>query len=159
LQGTVISVRQWRTLGRQRGAIVVVVGLVTTARVLRSLRIDEQMILRVIVLAALTRLAQKKLADLLVRLVAWDHALASSRPLTTGDGNQTSMTRSKAGGILGRTTEIQMTTHATIPPTSNQAERALRPAKTQQKISGRLRSEKTSLTARSRPRRVPQPAR
>jgi transposase len=31
-----------------------------------------------------------------------------------------------------------------IPPTSNQAERDLRPAKTQQKISGRLRSEETT---------------
>ena len=31
-----------------------------------------------------------------------------------------------------------------IPPTSNQADRDLRPAKTQQKISGRLRSEKTT---------------
>jgi transposase len=31
-----------------------------------------------------------------------------------------------------------------IPPTSSQAERDLRPAKTQQKISGRLRSEKTT---------------
>ena len=31
-----------------------------------------------------------------------------------------------------------------IPPTSNQAERDLRPSKTQQKISGRLRSEKTT---------------
>jgi transposase len=31
-----------------------------------------------------------------------------------------------------------------IPPTSNQAERDLRPAKTQQKISGRLRSETTT---------------
>jgi hypothetical protein len=31
-----------------------------------------------------------------------------------------------------------------IPPTSNQAERDVRPAKTQQKISGRLRSEKTT---------------
>lgn len=31
-----------------------------------------------------------------------------------------------------------------IPPTSNQAERDLRPAKTQQKISGRLRSEKAT---------------
>jgi hypothetical protein len=31
-----------------------------------------------------------------------------------------------------------------IPPTSNQAERDVRPAKTQQKISGRLRSEQAS---------------
>jgi transposase len=31
-----------------------------------------------------------------------------------------------------------------IPPTSNGAERDLRPAKTQQKISGRLRSETTT---------------
>src|SRR5437667_439708 len=31
-----------------------------------------------------------------------------------------------------------------IPPTSNQAERDLRPSKTQQKISGRLRSEKAT---------------
>ena len=31
-----------------------------------------------------------------------------------------------------------------IPPTSNQAERDLRPTKTQQKISGRLRSEQTT---------------
>ena len=35
-------------------------------------------------------------------------------------------------------------TDTAIPPTSNQAERDLRPSKTQQKISGRLRSEKTA---------------
>ena len=31
-----------------------------------------------------------------------------------------------------------------IPPTNNQAERDVRPAKTQQKISGRLRSEQST---------------
>ncbi len=31
-----------------------------------------------------------------------------------------------------------------IPPTSNQAERDVRPAKTQEKISGRLRSEQAT---------------
>jgi len=36
---------------------------------------------------------------------------------------------------------LRFTTDTRIPPTSNQAERDLRPAKTQQKISGRLRSE------------------
>jgi hypothetical protein len=38
---------------------------------------------------------------------------------------------------------LRFLTDTAIPPTSNQAERDLRPAKTQQKISGRLRSEKT----------------
>ena len=36
---------------------------------------------------------------------------------------------------------LRFLTDTAIPPTSNQAERDLRPAKTQQKISGRLRSE------------------
>jgi transposase len=39
---------------------------------------------------------------------------------------------------------LRFLSDTTIPPTSNQAERDLRPAKTQQKISGRLRSEKTT---------------
>ncbi len=39
---------------------------------------------------------------------------------------------------------LRFTTDLRIPPTSNQAERDLRPAKTQQKISGRLRSENTT---------------
>lgn len=39
---------------------------------------------------------------------------------------------------------LRFTTDLGIPPTSNQAERDLRPAKTQQKISGRLRSEQAT---------------
>ncbi|MGH3233842.1 MAG: IS66 family transposase [Streptosporangiaceae bacterium] len=39
---------------------------------------------------------------------------------------------------------LRFLTDTAIPPTSNQAERDLRPAKTQQKISGRLRSEKST---------------
>ena len=39
---------------------------------------------------------------------------------------------------------LRFTGDLRIPPTSNQAERDLRPAKTQQKISGRLRSGQTT---------------
>ena len=39
---------------------------------------------------------------------------------------------------------LRFLTDTAIPPTSNQAERDVRPAKTQQKISGRLRSEETT---------------
>jgi hypothetical protein len=39
---------------------------------------------------------------------------------------------------------LRFLTDTAIPPTSNQAERDLRPSKTQQKISGRLRSENTT---------------
>lgn len=39
---------------------------------------------------------------------------------------------------------LRFTTDLRIPPTSNQAGRDLRPAKTQQKISGRLRSEQAT---------------
>ncbi len=39
---------------------------------------------------------------------------------------------------------LRFTTDLRIPPTSNDAERGLRPAKTQQKISGRLRSEQVT---------------
>ena len=39
---------------------------------------------------------------------------------------------------------LRFVTDLRIPPTSNQAERDLRPAKTQEKISGRLRSESTT---------------
>jgi transposase len=46
--------------------------------------------------------------------------------------------RDREGDILRFTTDLR------IPPTSNQAERDVRPAKTQQKISGRLTSEKAT---------------
>jgi transposase len=41
---------------------------------------------------------------------------------------------------------LRFLTDLRIPPTSNQAERDLRPAKTQQKISGRLRSETATVS-------------
>ena len=47
---------------------------------------------------------------------------------------------------------LRFTTDLRIPPTSNQAERDLRPAKTQQKISGRLRSEQTTRAPVRHPR-------
>ena len=56
-------------------------------------------------------------------------------------------TRQKPGRLLleclrDREADVlRFLTDLRIPPTSNQAERDLRPAKTQQKISGRLRSE------------------
>jgi transposase len=46
--------------------------------------------------------------------------------------------RDRRGDVLRFTSDLR------IPPTSNQAERDLRPAKTQQKISGRLRSEQVT---------------
>jgi hypothetical protein len=46
---------------------------------------------------------------------------------------------------------LRFTTDLRIPPTSNQAERDLRPARTQQKISGRLRSEQVTSLAGAGP--------
>ncbi|MEV6157788.1 transposase [Nonomuraea sp. NPDC052129] len=46
--------------------------------------------------------------------------------------------RDRAGDVLRFAHDLR------IPPTNNQAEQDLRPAKTQQKISGRLRSEKAT---------------
>ncbi|HUK72717.1 MAG TPA: transposase, partial [Streptosporangiaceae bacterium] len=52
---------------------------------------------------------------------------------------------------------LRFLTDTAIPPTSNQAERDLRPAKTQQKISGRLRSGKTTATGTPSAATAPQP--
>jgi len=67
LEGIVLSARQWRALGRRRNAVLVGIGLAAAAHVLRNYRFDERLILRLIVLAAVTRLAWKDLARALVR--------------------------------------------------------------------------------------------
>ena len=74
LEGTVLSARQWRALGRQRNAVLVGIGLTAVARALRNYRFNERLLLRLIVLAAVTRLAWKHLAGAFARLIAWENA-------------------------------------------------------------------------------------
>jgi len=57
---------------------------------------------------------------------------------TYGPGTAHRRSRTRWSWPLER---LRFLTDLRIPPTSNQAERDLRPAKTQQKVSGRLRSE------------------
>jgi len=45
LEGTVLSARQWRALGRRRNAVLVGIGLAAAAHVLRNYRFDERLIL------------------------------------------------------------------------------------------------------------------
>jgi hypothetical protein len=63
--------------------------------------------------------------------IAWRHRRADPRALLEA-------LRDRRDDILRFAGDLR------IPPTSNDAERDLRPAKTQQKISGRLRSEETT---------------
>jgi hypothetical protein len=74
LEGTVLSARQWRALGRQRNAVLVGIGLVAVARSLRYYRFNERLLLRLIVLAAVTRLAWKALDRAFARWIAWEDA-------------------------------------------------------------------------------------
>ena len=74
LEGTVLSARQWRALGRQRNAVLVGIGLAAVARALRNYRFNERLLLRLIVLAAVTRLAWKALARAFARWIAWEDA-------------------------------------------------------------------------------------
>jgi hypothetical protein len=67
LEGTVLSARQWRALGRRHNAVLVGIGLAAAAHALRPYRFDERLILRLIVLAAVTRLAWKAAARALPR--------------------------------------------------------------------------------------------
>jgi len=73
LEGTVLSARQWRALGRQRNAVLAGIGLATVARTLRN-PFNERLLLRLIVLAAVTRLAWKALARAFARWIAWEDA-------------------------------------------------------------------------------------
>jgi hypothetical protein len=74
LEGTVLSARQWRALGRRRNAVVVGIGLAAAANTLRNCRFNEQLILRVIVLAAVTRIVWKDLVRTFMRLIASENA-------------------------------------------------------------------------------------
>jgi hypothetical protein len=67
LEGTVLSTRQWRALGRRRNAVLVGIGLAAAAQVLRNYRFNKRPVLHLIVLAAVTRLAWKDLARALGR--------------------------------------------------------------------------------------------
>jgi transposase len=61
------------------------------------------------------------------------------------DGRKQEPCRDLLECLRGREDDVlRFASDLRIPPTSNQAERDVRPAKTQQKISGRLRSEETT---------------
>ncbi|MGH3406576.1 MAG: IS66 family transposase [Streptosporangiaceae bacterium] len=62
------------------------------------------------------------------------------------DGRKQQPCRDLLECLRGRQADIlRFVADLRIPPTSNQAERDVRPAKTQQKISGRLRSEAVTI--------------
>jgi transposase len=80
-------------------------------------------------------------ADLVLFRNAVRVGLAEVRPVPGAKSKQ-KPGRMLLGCLRDREADVlRFLTDTRIPPTSNQAERDLRPAKTQQKISGRLRSE------------------
>jgi len=72
--GDVISAWQPDTASRQRGAVLIAVGLATAARVLRDRRFAERVIAGLIVQAALAQIAREGLGRAVRGLVAWDNA-------------------------------------------------------------------------------------
>src|SRR5581483_316751 len=81
-------------------------------------------------------------------LAAFRHAVAAgldSVPRLPGAKRKQPPARNLLECLHDREADVlRFLTSTAIPPTSNQAERDLRPAKTQQKISGRLRSEQAT---------------
>jgi hypothetical protein len=70
LEGTVIPPREPEEASRQRAAVLLGVGLVAAARVLRNRRFDEQVIAGIFVLAALSQMGWKELVRALRDLIA-----------------------------------------------------------------------------------------
>ena len=75
VEGTVIPPRQAEAPSRQRNAVWLGVGLVAAARVLRDRRFDEQVVVTIFALAALSQLSWKELVRAVRDLIAWDNAL------------------------------------------------------------------------------------
>jgi hypothetical protein len=74
LEGTVIPPPQPGASDRRRHAVVLGVGLLAAARVLRNRRFDEQVIVAVLALAALAQMSRKEIALAVKDLIAWDNA-------------------------------------------------------------------------------------
>jgi hypothetical protein len=74
LEGTVTPPPQPGASDRQRHAVVLGVGLLAAARVLRNRRFDEQVIVAVLALAALVQMSWKVLVRAVRDLIAWDNA-------------------------------------------------------------------------------------
>lgn len=74
LDGTVIPSRPAEASSRQRNAVWLGVGLVAAARALRNRRFDEQAIVAIFALAALTQMGWKELIRAVRDLIVWDNA-------------------------------------------------------------------------------------
>jgi hypothetical protein len=74
LEGAVIPPGQPKASSRQRHVVLLGVGLVATGRVLRSRRLDEQVIVVIFALGALTQMSWKEFAGAVKDLIAWDNA-------------------------------------------------------------------------------------
>jgi hypothetical protein len=70
----VITPRQPEAASRQRNAVWLGVGLLAAARAVRNRRFDEQVIVGIFALAALTQMGWKEVVRAARDLIAWDNA-------------------------------------------------------------------------------------